>query len=91
MNEHKMDSLKEGEYYDKAYAKDHDSYLDGESLTQEIGGKSLSSEIKDGIKDISEFLWIFRSKHGRPIIILFKKKSFIIIKSVFIFIFQQQF
>lgn len=33
MNEHKMDSLKEGEYYDKAYAKDHDSQLDGESLT----------------------------------------------------------
>lgn len=25
MNNQKMDSLKEGEYYDKAYAKDHET------------------------------------------------------------------
>ena len=53
-----MNELKSGDYYEKHYEKVHETQLDGEALSHEIGGKLLSTEIRKAISDVSEYLWI---------------------------------
>ena len=51
-----MNELKSGDYYEKHYEKVHETQLDGEALSHEIGGKLLSTEIRKAISDVSEYL-----------------------------------
>lgn len=51
-----MNELKSDDYYEKHYEKVHETQLDGEALSHEIGGKLLSTEIRKAISDVSEYL-----------------------------------